>query len=137
METASSKILFTADMSKAATLGGLFLPTVNWSADSRFALIDCNGRRSGSVMALDMQKRSDFCLPETDETLGHFFPDEDAAKLIQVPRSWFTFDSWESNTLVWIHFDIGMLEDYKTFSDRYCYDLAQRKVVKYEKENAE
>jgi len=132
IENATNKVIYKTDLSKAFTLGGLFYLEVAWSSDNRYAVIECQGRRSGSVMVVDLNKKSDIYLPCVEEVIDHVFPGKDVDSVIVAMRSWFTFESWESNNVVKISFSVGMLEEEKMLFGFYTYDFEKRKILNLE-----
>jgi len=127
-----NELAYETKMEYDDNMGGIFSPDVNWSADSRFAVVDCTGRRSGSAMVLDMQEKSDINLPGVEEAINHAFPGKDVDSLLLTPRFWFSFEAWESDTVVKISYHVGEIADGKNFSGWYTYDLVQRKVLQME-----
>jgi hypothetical protein len=129
IERPANKMIYATEMSHVVGIGGLISPDVNWSADSRFAVIDCCGRRSGSVMAIDIESKNYICLPGAEEMINYAYPEEDADSILLVPRFWFHFEGWESEESVKIGFDVGIIEEDGDFMGWYTYDLAERKTL--------
>ena len=83
-------------------------------------------------MALDIQAKKYIHLPGAEEAIKHAFPGEDANTLLLVPRFGFSFDKWESDTVVKISYNVREIADEKNFSGWYTYDLVQGKVLQME-----
>ncbi|MGL5434025.1 MAG: hypothetical protein ACRDBO_01325 [Lachnospiraceae bacterium] len=129
IENFTNKIVYTTTMNKAFNIGGLFSPKLNWSTNSKFAIIDCCGRRSGSVMAIDIQAKDYICLPGKEDAINYAFPGEDIDSILTVPRCWFSFNSWVSDEIVKIEFYVSIINEDEELSGWYTYDLNQRKII--------
>ncbi len=131
IENSTNKIVYKTDMKNDFTVG-VFYPDVSWSADNRFAVINCCGRRSGNTMAIDMKSKYNIYLPGAKEMINHVFPGEDADDLLITPRTWISPESWETEKIIKIEFIIMVIKDGKDFSGWYTYDLTQKKILKIE-----
>jgi len=138
IEYATNKIIYKTDMSKTFHIGGLFWPAAIWSSDNRFVVIECCGRRSGTVMAIDMLLKKDIILPEAKEAMEIVFKNEKIKPEINVPRYWFSFDKWESEKIVKIKYGVGEIfngeydVDNKNFHGWYTYDLVKKEIVNFD-----
>lgn len=132
VENSTNKIIYTTEMNNSYHLGGLFFPEANWSADSKFVIIDCCGRRSGTVMAIDIIAKNYICLPAADEAINRVYPGEDAESLISVPRLWFNFESWETEEIVKIDFTVSVInKEDEGFSGWYTFDLVKETIKEF------
>lgn len=132
-DNASGEYVCRTEAKQTFFTGGLFDVKVNWSADSRFAVISCPGRRSGSTMAVDVQEKMFFCLPEAQDAVDYVYPGSDAKTLIQPARYWFDFEKWESEHVAVITFLVSVIDDGRgDFSGRYTYNIMTKEILDFE-----
>ena len=134
VENSVNEVIHATKMENNVNFYGCFYTNLNWSADSRYAVIDCEGQRSGSVMAIDTYSKCDIHLPGAEEAVNHVFPGEDIYYFLVVPRVWFYFENWETDETVKIKYYIGVTENNgeKDFYGWYTYDLTKREIVEFE-----
>jgi len=129
VKNATGEIVCEADMTNVVGYGGIYDAAISWSADNKFAVIECSGRRWGSAIAINVQTKDCARLPGEEEMIAYVFPGENYGSLISVPRFWFEVDSWENKSVVKISYILGEITNNREFSGWYTYDLNQGKIL--------
>ena len=132
INNATGEIVCEADMNDMVNHSAIFHPKILWSPNSDFAIIECNGQRWGNAIAINVQTKDVLVLPDEEAIINHVFPGENYELILSVPRFWFWFDSWKSDEIVKISYNVGVIMDNQDLKGWYTYDLTQRKILDIE-----